>query len=415
MAAIIDQAVVSVTNFITALVLARLSSPQELGVYYLAWTLLLFATATQTNLVSVPYTVHAPSREGAARASYLGSTLVHQVLLSMAAVIGLLVCSAAGSWGGRSSNLGSASMVLAAAIPLLLFREYCRRYAFAHLRLRAALAIDGVASAAQLGGLAILAYAGQLSAAMVYAVMGVSCAIASTGWLLVERPFMRFSWREIEADWQHNWTFGKWAFAGQLIGLAFYMLPWLLAAVHGEAATGLFAAANTLVGLANLFVLGLANYLTPRMAQAFHSDGSAGLRHVLRRAALTIALPLGLFCLAILPVAEPLARIVYGPQYAGIGPLIAVLALATLLDGLNVTANNGLLAMNRPAANFSSDVVLFIVTLATAAVLVGPLGPLGIGLAMVLGRAACAAVRWSMLRSCMSVSAQPRAACDVST
>ena len=79
---IIDQALVSATNFVTTLVLARLCSQAELGIYYLAWTLVLFLTALQNNLVSIPYTIYAPRRQGESLHAYFGSSLVHQLATS---------------------------------------------------------------------------------------------------------------------------------------------------------------------------------------------------------------------------------------------------------------------------------------------------------------------------------------------
>jgi hypothetical protein len=87
MASIFDQAVVSATNFATMLIIARLCTKEDMGVYYLGWTLVLFIVAAQGNLISVPYTMYCLRREGQSLASYSGSTLVHQLLASALAII----------------------------------------------------------------------------------------------------------------------------------------------------------------------------------------------------------------------------------------------------------------------------------------------------------------------------------------
>ena len=146
---------------------------------------------------------------------------------------------------------------------------------------------------------------------------------------------------------------------------------------HGEADTGMFAAGNTLVGLANLFVIGLCNFLTPKSAQAFAREGSEGLSRVLRKATIVFIASLGLFCLIAAFFGNYLALIVYGEKYHGAGPIIAVLSVATLLDALGLTANNGLWAIDRPAANFPADIAQLIVTLGTALWFVFPVGTAG--------------------------------------
>lgn len=144
---IVDQGIVSATNFATMLIIARLCSQEELGVYYLAWTVVVFASAVQTNLVSVPYTVYWPRRRGDLLFSYTGSTLVHQFAVSVATVICLLLVDAVLSLGVGPTALRPVGWLLLAAMPLLLLREYVRRFTFAHLRTGSAVAIDATVAA----------------------------------------------------------------------------------------------------------------------------------------------------------------------------------------------------------------------------------------------------------------------------
>jgi O-antigen/teichoic acid export membrane protein len=186
-----------------------------------------------------------------------------------------------------------------------------------------------------------------------------------------------------------------------LTGLAFYALPWLLATVRGEAETGEFAACATLVGLSNLFVMGLSNFLTPKTAQAFARRGVPALRGVLRKALLLSMGVLGSLCVAAFFLGDLVAGVLFGPEYGGAGRIITVLALATLIDALVLTASTGLWALDRPAANLRADVVQMLVTLAAALWLVAPQGALGIAIALVAGRTAGALVRWITLERLM--------------
>ena len=404
MASIFDQAVVSATNFATTLIIARLCDKADVGVYYLAWTLLLFIVAAQANLISVPYTMYFRRREGPSLASYSGSMLSHQAFTSALAVAGLFGLGVFFSIGYGPPAMRSLCWVLLCAAPFILLREYARRFLFAHLRLVIVIVMDVTSCSIQLASLLILSYFGLLTIPAVYAIMGAVSALALLIWLLANREPIRFQSSRFLPDWRENWNFGKWAMAGQLAGLAFYVLPWLLAFAHGEAETGMFAAGNTLVGLANLFVIGLCNFLTPRSAQAFAREGAAGLGRVLGKASLVFVVSLGLFCLVATLFGNYLALIVYGPKYQGAGPLIAVLSLATLIDALGLTASNGLWAIDRPAANLPADIAQLIVTLSAALWLVFPLGPLGIAIALVLGRSAGASLRWIALRGLLETS-----------
>ena len=397
MAAVIDQGIVSATNFFTALIIARSCSKEDLGVYSLAWTIVLFLVAVQGNVISVPYTMYCHRRDGHELSTYAGSTLVHQGITSLGAMICILGFAFVLSLGVGPEGLRPVAWVLLGVAPFLLLREYARRFTFAHLALFTAITIDVVAAVAQLSVLLWLRHEGLISVAAVYGVMGGACAIACLCWWLLNAQPIRFNFANLLSDWRHNWLFGRWALASQLTGLAFYILPWMLTAVHGEEDTGELFACNTLVGLSNLFVIGLNNYLTPRTAQAFAQGGATALARILRIATALFAATLGPLCIVALLAGDFLAVFVYGHQYANMGTIITVLAVATFTDALGLTAANGLWALDRPSANFAADIVLLVGTLATAVWLLFPLGPLGIAIAMVVGRSAGAVVRWTTL------------------
>ena len=395
--AIFDQAVVSGTNFLTTLILARSCSQDELGVYSLAWTVVLFLAAAQGNLISVPYTMYCHRHKGAAGAGYAGSTLMHQLITSLVAMACFLGMDTLLSAGVGPAELRPAAWVLLGAIPFILLREYARRFTFAHLALATAVTIDLVVAALQLGSLLVLRRYQLLSAATAYGAMGVACVVACVCWWLLNNQPIRFRRDRFSMDWWRNWSFGRWALTSQLTGLAFYVLPWILASVHGQAETGEFAACGTLVGLSNLFVMGLNNFLMPKAAQAYTQRGPHALRSVLRKATVWSVAVLGAMCAAMFFVGNLLAGAVYGAEYGDTGPLVVMLALATFTDALGLTASTGLWAMDRPSLSLIGDVVQLVVTLGTALWLVSPWGAFGIAVAMTVGRAAGAVVRWSTL------------------
>lgn len=405
---IIDQAIVSGVNFLTVAIVARACSPAEVGVYALAWTVVLFITVAQSNLISIPYTMYRHRREGGALAEYGGSAMVHQLVLSAAAAVCFVGLAAALSLGAGPSGLRPAAWLLSGAIPFILLRDFARRFSFAHLAPETAVVMDLAVSAVQVACLLALWRMDLLSAATAYAVMGAACAAAVAGWWLVRKQPLRFSRAAVVRDWRQNWAFGRWTITGQASGLGFYALPWLLAFVHGEAETGRLAACTTLVGLSNLFVMGLNNYLMPRAAQSLAKNGAGELAAVLRKAMLASAAVLGALTLGAFLVGDHLATIVFGPTYAGTGALLTVLAAAALADSFGQTASAGLWTIDRPAANLAADLVQVAATLVAAVWLVFPLGALGIALAILAGRAVGVSARCCLLWGLMNAAKRNR-------
>lgn len=406
---IFDQGIVSGTSFVTSVMIGRMCSKEQLGIYYLALSIVLFVRGIQEQLVSAPYAVYCHRRKGRALATYTGSTLVHHLLLSALAACCLLLLVGMLSTGFGPAALTPIAWVLLAAGPFLLLREYIRHLLFAQLKLTTAIAIDTTVAVLQLGSLLLLSQLQLLSVPMVYVVMGLACAIASAAWFLFKKPVLRFKRSDCAADWRHNWPFAKWALATQLVGCtAPYILPWILTLAHDETATGTFAACCSLVGLANMFVMGLANFLTPKAANAFAAGGVNELREVLGKTAWLFAAPLSAFCLLTFVAGDHLTVFFYGDKYAGVGSIIAILALSMLANSMSITIGNGLWAMERPSANFRADLCSLLATIAAAAFLVPSFGVLGAALATLAGSTTDMFVRFLALTRLMaSASSRP--------
>src|SRR4029078_6640498 len=138
-------------------------------------------------------------------------------------------------------------------------------------------------------------------------------------------------------DFLHNWSFARWALASQLLASsAPYVMPWFVAASHGESQTGLLGACTTLVGLSNTFLMGLCNFLTPRATRAFAEGGLTELRSILKKTTILFTTTLGLITVAAYFLGEYAAVFVFGPQFVGAGPIITVLSLGVLANSIGV-------------------------------------------------------------------------------
>ena len=341
---------VSATSFAITVILGRLCGKPEVGLYYLALQAVLLARGVQEQLIVSPYLVYSGRKSGRDCATYAGSSLVHEIALLTGV---MLTLAGVAHYGGLSSSLTGLLWLLVGAAPLMLLREYIRQISFAELRVTEALAVDCFVAVLQLGALAAAAYYGVLSTPLTYTLLSIGCGIAAVAWLARRRGKFVAECRAVYSDWFHNWQFGRWALASQLLGQTMpLVLPWIVAGTHGEAATGTLGVGTTLIGFANMFVLGLSNFICPRAAQSFASGGRRELIGVLKQAAIMYLAVLVPFALAMLMAGGPLMAAVYGPDFADAGPIMAVLAFGAVANSLGVTAGNGLWAMEMPSAIF---------------------------------------------------------------
>jgi O-antigen/teichoic acid export membrane protein len=410
-----DQAVVSGTSFVTAVVIGRLCSKEELGVYSLALSALMLVRGVQGELVTSPYTIYSGRHQGKALAAYTGSSLVHYLLLTTLNTLCLILVAGVFSVGFGPTEAVTVAWVLAGAMPFMLLRDYLRQLSLAHLRVVAVIVLDACVTVIQLGGLLFLWWFSLLSVATVFVVMGAACAAAGLGWFLAAKQPISFVKFRFLSDWKANWSFARWALASFLIGSSTpVIMPWIVATTHGKAATGALAACVTLINCAGMYVTGVANLLSPRAARAYLHGGPAELSQTLGRAALMFVVTLGAFCLAIILTGDLPVRLVYGSRYSGVSTVLSLLALAMLVNSLGITAGNGLWAMDRPAAGFAADVCTFVVTVGLASVLVAPVGIFGAAVAILTGNCVGATVRFFTLSRLLAAHGHgPKPAADV--
>ena len=285
------------------------------------------------------------------------------------------------------------------AVPLVLFREFARHIAFGHFRTGAAVLLDVAVAVFQVGGLAALYFAGRLTVPSALGVMGAACLLVCWPWAVRFARGVRFRRRAIVNDWRRNWRFGRWALATHLLhGASHYLMPWVVVLVDGEEATGLFMAGSTLVGIANMFVLGLAHYVCPKAAEAFHERGKAGLKFVLKWAVVVFSAVLAPFAAACAIFGDDIATLVFPDEFAGAGLVLAVLAVNMWANALSITFGNGLWAVERPDANFTADLVSLLVVAACTVVLIPAFGVVGAAAAMAIGGWADVVARGLALR-----------------
>ena len=389
-----DQAVASATNFATGIIIARACSQEELGLYMLGFSVILLVTDLQTSLISTPYMVYAPRLKGRAHALYTGSTLLHQLSFSLLIVFGLICGAFGATMGIGPQGLGPVLWALVAVISCILLREYARRVCFARLRLLTTFLFDTCIAIGQIGGLLVLARLRMLSAKRAFWAIGFACGVAVLWWLWSNREFFRPRINESWADFKKNWAFGKWVFASGLVwAVSMNLYPWFLAALHGTASTGVWAACLGVVSVGNPALLGIQNLVGPKIAHKCAAAGPNALRRMVLKITAAISLPVCLLCTALTLWGGRLMSLVYGSQYAGSSRVVAILALSVLVSAPAFCFSRALYATERADLDFLANFAALFVMLTLGFWLVRAFGPLGAAFGLLGGNIATSALK----------------------
>lgn len=408
--ALADQAVVSGTSFLTTAMIARSTFPDELGIYTIAFSLLVSWVAVQETMISLPYTIHR-HRARTAPAGHAGNYLALSAVFSMLAIAMFSMAALGLSAASAPRSLVAATLVLAGVVPFASLREFGRRFAFAHLRVLQSLMLDLGASAVQLGGLAWLGWTGRLSAATACAAIGVAYAVASVAWLYLSGESFAIQRGQLRKTWRRSWQFGKWLCATRIAeSLHGQLIYWLLALAIGTAATGAYAACMSIVSFSNPIILGLFNILLPQASLALANGGVGRLQRDVIRDAQLLGAAMALFCLLVVLGGEQAMHLMFhGPNYEGHGHTLLVLALALLPSALGMPASSALAAIERPQAIFWASLIAMVVTAVLVWFLMLKWGLVGAAYGLLAGNAVGALGRWASFLSLVQ-RVNPRAA-----
>lgn len=408
--AVADQAAVSGTSFLTTVIVGRWCNQDELGLYSLAFTIVMLLAAVQDSLITAPFTVFANRLRELKLARYAGSVLVHQFLLSAATVAALATVAAilaavaprltSPDSAAEAAGLARMSLTLSAVTVLLLLREFGRRFALARMQLATALCLDGAVTLLQLSGLWLVARQGWLTAVTAQVLVGVVCGVVGLSWLVSAHSKFSIERSQISSDWTTNWRYGRWVLFGQLTGyLGGYVMHWLVAAVLGTRVTGVYSACMTVVLLSNPFVIGISNFLGPKMAHAAVTGGPTQVRRIVWQAMLFLGTTLAAFLGAAALYGDQIVQWIYGASYAGYGLTVSVMALDYWMRALSGPADNGLRALHRPAAGWLASASGLGMTLLTAWFLLSSHGVLGAAYALLAGSSTSLLVRMTAFLS----------------
>ncbi len=382
--ALVDQGIVSATNIVTVVILARFAGSEQLGLYSLGMTAVFLTLAVQESLITAPYMVfiNLKGLKGRALRRYSGSALTQSLALGLVSS-GVL---ALGGMVGAALGLSDASKItfaLSGAVLFVLLRELARRDCLARSRMSLLLLIDSVTATLQVGLMLTIGVVYTLDARLAILLLALATASASAIWILAVHVDIGFDLRSLRVHSLRSWMFGRWVlWCSMATVLNHYSVHWILAIGAGPAATGAFEAIRALASLINPMINGLRNIVGPLGARSISRAGASATRRLVASTTRLIG-AMGAVWLAVVYLGGSwLLGVFYGPEYAQYGLVLLITAAAFVMFGLGVPADQGLWAAKRPEINAYAATASLVVTVAVSLVLfsVDPLLAVAVGL-----------------------------------
>lgn len=366
--AILDQGLISGSNFMVSILLARWLMPDQYGAYAIAFGIYMMLTLVYQSLVLEPMAVFGGSVFRTNLRGYVRTLVSIHIVLSVAIFAALL-----GSWAvSHQVNSGSAVTGALAGIafasPCLMLFALARRCFYVELSPAPAAAGAFIYSAVVLAGLYLVYQRALLSPFVAFLLLGSGALITGTVLMFGVRSKLTGSGPapRLGEAWNRHWRYGRWAFAGCIAGwLPSYIYFPLLSSFTGMAESGQLKALMNLTLPFEQMKGALVMLVLPYAASIAERNGTAGARVLGTRLTLASIVGAVMYWAVIIPLHKPIFHIMYSGRYLDVAYLLPALALGQVFWSATFGPSLALRAMESPASVFAA---LGVATLASLVV-----------------------------------------------
>lgn len=311
---------IMVVQFVSSIILARLLSPADIGVYSVAATLIALAQTVRDFGVG-QYIIQEKKLTSDRIRSAFGLALI--VATALATVTALLSPFAAAYY--REEGLRNVMLLLAANFLLIPFGQITMAYLQREMQFTKIALVKIFSALVHSISAIVLAYLGFKSMSLAWAsIAGTFTSVVLVAFIRPKELPLLPGLREI----RRVLGFGSFSVLGNLSGAVAKGIPDLvIGRMMNMASVGLYSRANSLIEIFNQAVMtALWSVAMPHFAKAARTGGDVRTDY-LNSAAMITGLAWPFFCVMAI-LAEPVILILYGDQWVESIPLVKWICLA---------------------------------------------------------------------------------------
>jgi len=363
--AILDQGLISGSNFMISILLARWLMPDQYGAYAVAFGIYIMLSLVYQSLVLEPMGVFGGSTFRSNLRGYLRSLVSIHVALSVTICVALVISWAVAHRLGAGGAVTGALAGIAFASPCLMLFALARRTFYVELSPAPAAAGAFIYSTLVLAGLYVVYHHALLSPLTAFLLIGVGALV--TGIVLMFRLRSGLSGSgpapAVREAWHRHWRYGRWALASCIAGwLPSYIYYPLLSSFKGMAESGQLKALMNLTMPFEQTKGALLMLVLPYAAGVMGQGGKAGARILGTRLTLLSIFGAIAYWAVIIPLHRPVFHLLYSGRYMEVAYLLPALALGQIFWSATFGPAVALRAMESPSSVF---VALAFATLAS--------------------------------------------------
>ena len=350
-----DQALSVGGMFLANVLLARVRSKEEYGMFALSYSIYTFLSGLHNAAILEPFTVYGSGRYHRDFPSYARLMWRSNAMLGLAVTVVLLLIWQGLHWTAPALA-SSALLGMALTSAVLLTGQFVRRGFYIQGKPASAAAFSVLFFITLVVSLLLFAKYGRLNSFTTY-------VVAAAAWVLAGLFFWRGLPGRVAAQnfhavepgyWREHWKYARWVLATALV---FQFMTqgyyWLLAGFLSVKEVAEFRAMHILVSPVDQVFAALTLIILPGMAFCFASNRMAMLVSRWRKCTLVFLSVSVVFGLVVRSISQPILHFTYGGKFDDMAPLLGILALTPVVMAAGNAANAALKAIEKP------DVVLY--------------------------------------------------------
>ncbi|QSA98935.1 lipopolysaccharide biosynthesis protein [Methylococcus sp. EFPC2] len=376
---LMDQAVSSLGNFLTAMMLAKSLTPSDFGVYTLINTTMLVTNGLAAALVIMPLRVLGVGLAGKRLDLYVSHRIIFQFIITS-------LLAAAGIAFLYVEYTHDNSLLLTYIVYSILgqLQEFGRACNASHFKWMTLFVSDILSVTTRVALLAAMVWGGALDVVSAILICSLGYAVGS---LIGSTGKARFilEFKNVRKSWFENWRFGKWLmFESAVYTVSTQVYFYLIASWVDIESAGAFGAAQVLLNMLNVVMLGLVNYAVPVARKRLLENGQAAWKQWWRLIGSVIFIINFTACILISIFAVRLLSMLFQPTFSQYAYIVPILACAMVLTSLTTVMSAALRTAELPQAGFAAKLISAVLTLVIAHPLIMSLNVAGAAIGMIV-------------------------------
>src|SRR5258708_1124631 len=324
--AIVDQGLISGSNFLIGILLARWLMPEAYGAFALAFSVFLLLSYVYQSFLAEPQAVFSGSAYSGSLRGYLKTLLGIHLILTGFGVVLLGGAAAIAAVLGKGNGLPGALAGVAIASPCILFFWLMRRSFYMNMAPGPAAVGPFLYFVVVTEGLFFPSNRSLISPFSAYLLMAIGAL--GTGFYLLSQinkvlpPDTATPPTKREA-WHKHWEYGRWALAVSVVTwIPYYMYYPLVSAFGGMAQAGQLRALMNLSLPMEQSYTALSILFLPYAARVCREKGLSSAGPLVRRITMLFVAGAGGYLARVNPFKGPEVHLLYRREHIGVAHLL---------------------------------------------------------------------------------------------